>query len=181
MNLLVKRALSMGIPAVVGASAGAAGTVALTTGAHESIVVRLGDTLTFAFSTRSDSIFRPIGNQRAVAAKCGPSFVYLRGYSGGSKLQPLTADTIAATVPCPQAEVASVGVCLFPNRDSMAKYAVRGDTGIDDRLVPCDSAIGTLYLARGAHGRIIPPPQSVAGAVPIWMPGTGPFVVQSTR
>ena len=63
MNLLVRRALVFGAPALVGAGAGASGAVLLTGGAHESVMISVGDTLATRFAISTDTVLRVTGSR----------------------------------------------------------------------------------------------------------------------
>lgn len=126
---------------VTGAAAGVGGTYAVTSGAHEAITFALGDSIQPRFFVRTDTVLKVVGNQ-IVAAKCGPSMIFLRTYHKGAQL---TADSIAVNVPCAatprdttvvplDTTTASVVACTIPP-DSATKYHISGDTTGDPALV----------------------------------------------
>lgn len=133
------RRLYLGV-ALVGAIAALG---AASHGVRETITVNVGDSIIPRFTVSTDSVLKVSGSS-IVARKCGTSAIYLRTWR---KTVQLSADTVNVNVICngsPPATTASAGPCLFPSKDSLAKYLVRGDTTIDPRLVPCDSVSGTL-------------------------------------
>lgn len=179
MNVLVKRALSLGAPALVGGGAGVAATVAATSGAHEAITIAIGDTLTPRFSVKTDTVLRVVGAS-IVAARCGTSNIFLRNWQGTTQR---SADTVDVTIPCaPPADtltpVASVDVC-FANPDSAAAYGIHGDTlsPTAEQLshIKCDST-ATLFVR---NGRTIGPPQRSLAVAPLSAPPVGSIMFQS--
>ena len=130
---------------VVGAIGGSATTIALTNGAHESIVLSVGDTIQPRFSIRTDSVLAVVGSRIAVHG-CGTGFVFFRNWKGPAQI---SADSVQVSVPCPSASVASVQICLSPDTAAMRRFAVSPDTTIDPALVPChDTSAAQLFQNR---------------------------------
>lgn len=150
MNLLAKKVLQHGLSAVFGVGAATAAVALVSTGAHESITLAIGDTIVPRFSIRTDSVLRAPGGGNIVVRACGQSAIYLRTYKGPLQR---SADTVDVTVPCaPPADtltpIASITVCFLP-ADTAAKYGLRGDISPSPEQlshVTCDST-ANLSLA----------------------------------
>lgn len=149
MNLLLKRVLSYGMPAVAGAGAGAAGWSVYSGGAHESLTLAIGDTITPRFSIATDSVLKAPGGGIVVVRACGTSKIFLRNYQRQTQR---TADTVDVTVPCAVKDtaVATVGVCIA-NGDSAAKYGILGGdvspTAEQLSHIHCDSTANLTLAA----------------------------------
>jgi len=181
VNLLVRRALSYGLPAVAGVGAGAAGTVALQsppqlTRPHGVIYMNKGDTITPRFSISTDSVLKAPGGGVIVGNACGTSSVFLRNTAtqvvGSSRFTVVrTADTTDVYVCDSAIPVASVQVCFIPP-DTAAKYGIRGDVSPGAQQLPivlanCDSTANlTLGSRRTPDTASVPALTSIANTKP---------------
>ena len=167
MNALLRTALVRSAFVASGAVAGAGGTYAVTSGAHEEIVVALGDSLTPRFSVKTDSILKVAGN-RIVGNRCGESFIFLRLYKGAFQV---TADSIKTRV-CgditpPKVDI--VTVCFspvdplqkygFPKYDSLGRPLTI--TAKEDSMRMSWGCKDTIYLD---SNKVVSPAQKVGDA-----------------
>lgn len=119
MNAVLRTALVRSAFVASGAVAGAGGTYAVTSGAHESIVMAIGDSLTPRFSVKTDTVLKVVGN-KIVANKCGKSFIFLRNFHGAVQLTADTVDVqVCGDVTPPKVNI--VFVCFSPV-ESLQKY-----------------------------------------------------------
>ena len=169
MHSILSRALSMGIPTILGASAGVVGKTMLGTGVHESIVLAIGDTITPRFSVTTDTVLRVSGSN-VIAAHCGSSHIYLRTWQ---HIIQRSADTVDVSIPCAESPVpdtrtvASVEICFMPT-DSATKYHLSADTSMDRAKIPfaCDSTLNFPSMSPNQNQQVQKPPmRSALGSI----------------
>jgi len=156
MNALLRTTLVRSAFVASGVVAGAGGTVALSSGAHEAIRIAKGDTVSVKFSIKTDTVLKALGGARIVGRSCGNSFVYLRIWHGTVQI---SADSVATEVSCgtvpvdtikpDTTPVSTLDACFIPT-DSAAKYGIRGDVTLDSTQValiqPWCKTVDTLHV-----------------------------------